>query len=193
LTRLIESEDGTFHRSDRDGDQSDRAGEQSDRHGDRTDREGDRSDHHGDQGDRDGDQTPDKVFRPKPGHQYARNYPDPLTGEPLQIYPSKSPSEFDSMDDFWKFKDAIIRWNSGLPPLRQMPDEDQRAPFVPVAKAPKPASRFKPTKSRHVGLRLTETDYAMLCELARAHGVRPGTMARMLVIRAVRAAADESD
>jgi hypothetical protein len=95
------------------------------------------------------------------------------------------------MDDFWKFKDAILRWNSGLPPPRQMPDEDQSAPFAPVAKAPKPASQFKPTKSRHVGLRLTETDYSMLCELARAHGVRPGTMAGMLVVRAVRSAADD--
>jgi hypothetical protein len=39
-------------------------------------------------------------------------------------------------------------------------------------------------------MRLTEADFELLGELARAHGVRPGTMARMLVLRAVRAAAD---
>lgn len=111
----------------------------------------------------------------------------------MQIYPSKSSADFDSMDDFWRFKEAFVRWNSGLPPPRELPDGDQSAPAVPVARVPKPASRFKPTKSRHLGLRLTETDFSMLCELARAHGVRPGTMARMLVIRAVRASVDESD
>jgi hypothetical protein len=48
-------------------------------------------------------------------------------------------------------------------------------------------------KSKHVGLRLTEADFEMLCKLARAHVVPPGTMARMLVVRAVRAAADARD
>jgi hypothetical protein len=40
-----------------------------------------------------------------------------------------------------------------------------------------------------VGIRLTERDFEMLRELAWANGVRPGTTARMLVVRAVRAAA----
>lgn len=39
-------------------------------------------------------------------------------------------------------------------------------------------------------MRLTETDYQLLAELSRAHSVPLGTMARMLVVRGVRAAAD---
>jgi hypothetical protein len=42
-------------------------------------------------------------------------------------------------------------------------------------------------------MRLTEADFALLAELARAHSVRPGTMARMLIVRAVRAAADAAN
>jgi hypothetical protein len=79
----------------------------------------DQDDHARDQADRDGDHS--RIpFERKPGHQYAENYPDPITGHPLQTHPTKA-------------------------------------------------------------------------ELARAHGVRPGTMGRMLIIRAVRAAAEESE
>jgi hypothetical protein len=121
-----------------------------------------------------------------------------LTGEPLQIHPIKARSEFESEEDFWKYFDAITRWNSHPPPPRALPKAEDVQGSIPVARlsraaSSKPASRFKPTKSRHLGLRLTETDYSMLCELARAHGVRPGTTARMLVVRAVRASADESE
>ena len=171
MARPIGTHDDTFEESDRGGDQNDRAR---------------------DRNDRGGDQTQNRPFRPKPGHEYAWNYPDPLTGEPLQIYPSKSPSDFDSMDDFWVFMDAVTRRNNGLPPPRPLGGIDNAGGSVPTSRPPKRASRFKPTKSWHLGLRLTETDHGMLCELARAHGVRPGTMARMLVVRAVRAAADES-
>jgi hypothetical protein len=44
-----------------------------------------------------------------------------------------------------------------------------------------------------VGIRLTERDYELLTELAREHAVALGTMARMLVVRGVRAAAERDD
>jgi hypothetical protein len=156
-----------------------------------SDRARDQEDRARDQEDRAGDQTNDKPFERLPGHQYARNYPDPITGEPLQVYPAKSRDEFDSEDDFWTYMDAVSRWNNSMPPPRPMPESAEFGPVAPVAALPRRASRFKPTKSRHVGVRLTEADFELLNELARAHGVRPGTMARMLVVRGVRAAADE--
>ena len=64
--------------------------------------------------------------------------------------------------------------------------------MAPVIRLPPRASRHKATKSRHLGVRLTETDFELLEEMARAHAVRPGMMARMLVVRAIRAAADQA-
>ena len=87
------------------------------------------------------------AIRPKdpfvrlPGHQYARNYPDPITGDPLQVYPPKVPSDFESEDDFWKHKDAVSRWNNSLPPPRPKPPGDKFAPRT-TPHLPKSASRF---------------------------------------------------
>jgi hypothetical protein len=139
------------------------------------------------------DQSNKEPFRKLPGHEYARNYPDPVTGHPLQIYPSKSPRDFDSDEDFWKHKDAVSRWHNGLPPPRPVPAGEDIAPQAGPGRPPRPASRFKPTKSRHLAVRLTEADYQSLVELSLAHAVRPGTMARMLVVRGVRAAAEAAD
>ena len=69
LPRLIGSQDDTLFNDDRARDHDDRA--------------------------RDHKAEP---FVRKPGHQYAENYPDPLTGEPLQTYPSRPPSEFASTE-----------------------------------------------------------------------------------------------
>lgn len=99
--------------------------------------------------------------------------------------------EFVSSDDFWKWLDALSRFNNGLPPPRPMPGGDEFAADVPTADVPSPRARPSRFKSRHVGVRLTERDFAMLKELAVAHAVPPGTMARMLVVRGVRAAADK--
>jgi hypothetical protein len=95
------------------------------------------------------------------------------------------------MDDFWKHKEAIIRWNSGLPPPRPKPSGDEIAAGVPEPPRAEPRpSRFK---SKHVGVRLTERDFELLRQLALAHAVPPGTMARILIVRGARAAADAVD
>jgi hypothetical protein len=75
-----------------------------------------------------------------------------------------------------------------------MPPTNVVARGAPVPAAPgSTIARGRYLKSRHVGVRLTERDFELLNELARAHAVRPGTMARMLIVRAVRAAADGMD
>jgi hypothetical protein len=186
LPAFIETSNGGTSGSDRDRDQIDR-----DR--DRIDRDGDQIDRDGDQIDRDGDQTKREPFVRKPGHQYARRYPDPLTGHPLQIYPSRGPGDFDSMEDFLKVLEAVNRYNNGLPPPVPVPEPEALGEIAPVARLPRPASRFKPSMSRHLGLRLTESDFAQLKRMAAAHSVRPGTMARMLVVRAIRAAAEAGE
>jgi hypothetical protein len=44
--------------------------------------------------------------------------------------------------------------------------------------------------SQQVGIRLTPTHFAQLCEVADLYGVRPTTLARMMVIRGVKAVLD---
>jgi hypothetical protein len=172
LPRLIGSQDDTFSSGDRARDHDD-----------------DARDHD----DRDGDHSEAEAFVRKPGHQYAENYPDPLTGHPLRAYPSRPPSEFDSNEDWLKYIDALTRWTNYLPPPQRVPKGDEFTGTVPVADAPRSRHRRSSLKSRHVGIRLTERDFAALDGLARAHGVRPGTMARMLIVRAVRAVADDDN
>jgi hypothetical protein len=94
------------------------------------------------------------------------------------------------MEDFLKALEAVNRHNNGLPPPVPAPKAEELEEIAPIARLPRPASHFKPTKTRHLGLRLTEADFARLQRMAVAHAVRPGTMARMLVVRAIRAVAD---
>jgi len=153
----------------------------------------DHDDHARDHDDHAGEHSRDGPFVRKPGHQYARNYPDPFTGHPLQISPSKAPADFESVDDFLKHLDAVSRYNNGLPPARPMPSGEEMSTRVPEARAPRSKPGRSRFKSRHVGVRLTDRDFELLNELARAHAVPPGTMARMLIVRAVRAAVDSAD
>lgn len=152
-------------------------------------RGGDRARDHDDRG---GDHSHTKPFERKPGHQYARNYPDPLTGHPLQIYPTRGSSEFDSFDDFLTHLDAVSRYNNGLAPKRPLPEVSQLGDDVQATAAPRSASGRRALRSRHVGIRLNQRDFGLLEELARSRAVPPGTMARMLIVRAVRAAAEDA-
>ncbi|MFL5907062.1 MAG: hypothetical protein ACJ75Z_05650 [Solirubrobacterales bacterium] len=88
-----------------------------------------------------------------------------------------------------KVIEAVNRWNNGLPPPRPKPGPERIRSAVPTPASPSRGGR-PIHKSRHVGVRLTQRDYVLLLELARAHAVRAGTMARMLIVRGVRAAAD---
>lgn len=133
------------------------------------------------------DRTPD--LPRTPGYQYARNYPDPFTGEPLQVYPPKSPSDFDSLDDWALHSEAVNRWSNGLPPPRPKPTGEAIRPSVGTPRAPR-STRGRALKSRFVGMRMAQADFELLEELAHAHSVPVGTMARILVVRGVRAAAD---
>jgi hypothetical protein len=124
-----------------------------------------------------------------PGHRYAENYPDPITGHPLQVSPTRQPDEFDSIEDWLTYQQALARWTHYLPPRRRIPKGDELAD-LPTSGAPSAASQRPAHRSKHVGIRLTQRDFDQLDELARAHAVRPGTMARMLIVRALRAAAE---
>jgi hypothetical protein len=94
------------------------------------------------------------------------------------------------MDDYWAYFEAVSRWNSALPPPRPIPSGKEVADGLPPSEVPRPRRGPRSFKSRHVGVRLTQGDFEMLEKLALAHAVRPGTMARMLIVRGVRAAAD---
>jgi hypothetical protein len=75
----------------------------------------DESDRRRDHDDRGGDHSRVRPFERKPGHRYATNYPDPITGHPLQVHPLRDPDEFDSLDDYFKYQDALHRWTNYLP------------------------------------------------------------------------------
>jgi hypothetical protein len=160
----------------------------ADRAGDHDDHTRDHGDHTRDHGDHAGDHSCAVPFERKPGHQYAENYPDPITGHPLQTYPSRRPEEFDSIEDWFKYQQALARWTNYLPPPRPIPKGEEFSDTLPPAATPRRFQR-KSVKSRHVGIRLTEHDFKQLDELARGHAVPPGTMARMLIVRAIRAVA----
>jgi hypothetical protein len=168
---------------------SDHARDRSDHGGDRDDHAGDRGDHARDQDDREGDHDQ----RDTPNRQFAKTYPDPNGPGLLQVWPWRKRDEFNSDEEFWKYMDAFSRWNNGLPPPRSLPTSQEVASEVPKSSPPRSGWYRRALKSRHVGIRLTERDYELLTELAREHAVALGTMARMLVVRGVRAAAERDD
>jgi hypothetical protein len=81
------------------------------------------------------------------------------------------------MDDYIDFIDEISRRNNG--PLN-------RPPGAPRKMAPADGGG-----SVQVGLRIPTAEFDQLSELSRIYGVRPATMARMLVLSAVRAAREQ--
>jgi hypothetical protein len=177
--------------SDQKGDTSaraDRARDHDDHARDRGDRARNRDDHGGDHDDHEREQG-EKGTSDGETQQFAKTYPDPTRPGLLQVWPARKREEFDSEDSFWEYMDALSRWNNLLPPKRPLPRPDEAASAVPEPAAPRSPSRRPGLKVRHVGLRLTERDYELLSELASAHAVALGTMARMLVVRGVRAAA----
>src|SRR5919201_618640 len=119
---MIDSQDDIFSNGDRARDRDDHAG--------------DRDDHAGDRDDRQCDHTAEPFVR-KPGHRYAENYPDPLTGHPLQTYPSRPLSEFDSTEDWLEYINALTRWTNHLPPLQRLPMGDEFTGTVPAVGAPR--------------------------------------------------------
>jgi hypothetical protein len=192
---MTDQEAGTFTSSDPAGDQNDHAGDREDHAGDQDDHAGDREDHAGDQDDhaRDhGDREGDIAQGDSPYRQFAENYPDPNGDGPLQVWPLRRRTEFDSEDDFWRYIKALDRWKEGLPPPNPLPGRNEIAGGVPQPSPPRSGRYRRALKSSHVGIRLTERDYELLADLARAHSVALGTMARMLVVRGVRAAARET-
>ncbi len=81
-------------------------------------------------------------------------------------------SGFESLDDYLEHLEDLWRRQNGLPPL--MP-----AGLKPV----RPRDGFG---SRQVGLRLPEADFRRLGDLSDEYGVAPATMARMIVVGALR-------
>jgi hypothetical protein len=99
---------------------------------------------------------------------------------------------FASMDAYLDHVDAESRRNNGLPPRREPPSPalgelaSTRARSGPRSISHRDASG----ETRQVGLRLAPADYERLLELARSYAMAPATMARMLVVRSVRAESD---
>lgn len=101
-------------------------------------------------------------------------------------------SEFDSMDEFIAHIDEVSRWNNGLPPRGpQKPGDGEVRARVPTPASPSAVGVWR--KAHQVGVRLGNADFELLVELANAHAVTPSTMARMLIARGVRAAADDGE
>jgi hypothetical protein len=87
-------------------------------------------------------------------------------------YPLFAETAFESIDDYIDYIEELERERKGLPPL--FPDRLRQVP---------PCDGLG---SRQVGLRLPEADFRRLRELGDTYGVTPATLARMIVVRAVR-------
>jgi hypothetical protein len=109
------------------------------------------------------------------------------------VWPWRTREEFDSDEKYWNWMDAFTRWNNFMPPPKPVPEPHDVASAVPEPSTPRPGWYRRSLKSRHVGIRLTERDYELLVELARAHSVALGTMARILVARGVQAASQRDE
>lgn len=96
--------------------------------------------------------------------------PDPKLHWERSSFPSLA--EFDSEDAYWAYIEEVSRRNNALP-------------RSPASDPPRVRPRDR-RGSVQVGLRLPLTDFERLEELGAAYGVAPATMARMLVVRAVR-------
>lgn len=81
-----------------------------------------------------------------------------------------SPDEFSSPDEFFDFLEEVDRiqvWGKKRKPPGPVPTVDREG-------------------TKQVGLRLPGADYARLAEFGKEFGVAPATMARILVVRAMR-------
>ena len=119
---------------------------------------------------------PDAEERPSPAD--IEGYPgeqvgaSDAPGTPADEFPLFRDSGFESLDDYLDFIEDVQRDRRGLPPrlpkgLRQVQPHDGHG-------------------SRQVGLRLPETEFRQLQELGDTYGLAPATLARMIVVRAVR-------
>jgi len=102
--------------------------------------------------------------------------------------------EFDSLDDFVDYLDAVNRFNNNVRPKpRPVPETEGRIGGpVEATRVDWPSRVDGPADtsgiSRKVGIRLTPDDHELLQQLAAEHSVAPSTMARILVVKGVRAA-----
>jgi hypothetical protein len=103
---------------------------------------------------------------------YRRDLEGASAGD-IDRYPLFADSGFESIDDYLDWIEDRERKRAGLPPLYP----DHVKPVGP---------NDGHGRSRQVGLRLPESDFRRLRELGDQYGVAPGTLARMIVVRAVR-------
>jgi len=89
----------------------------------------------------------------------------------LQVFPLRRREEFESSDAFFDYIEEVNRYNNGLPPRKRA-----RAPAASSAKG----------EYRQVGVKLDPDDYERLAAAAKEHGVSATTLARILVVAAVR-------
>jgi hypothetical protein len=120
---------------------------------------------------------PDAEERPSPldikGYPSEKVGASDAAGTPADEFPLFDESGFESLDDYLDHIEDVQRDRQGLPPrlpvdLRQVQPHDARG------------------RSRQVGLRLPETEFRQLRELGDTYGLAPATLARMIVVRAVR-------
>ena len=97
--------------------------------------------------------------------------PPKFVRDGLQIWPLRGRSEFESDDEFWDYIDEVNRYNNGLPPK--------------VAEQDPPPRTTARGGCRQLGLKLALPDYELLEAMAEARRLKPTTLARTLLVRAL--------
>ena len=95
---------------------------------------------------------------------------------------------YESLQDYLDEQDRVYEAVMGRQPKRRSVDE---LPAATLGKPEVPPGRNAlRRRSRQLGLKLTEDEFAQLSAAAATYGVRPTTLARMLVHKGVRAIAE---
>jgi hypothetical protein len=112
---------------------------------------------------------------------------DPAHGdstEPQKFWERLGFESFRAYMDYLEDQQSRRTLFGGGGPRIDLPSADTQVPSE--AESPRPRSDSRPDV-RQVGLKLAREDYDQLAEAADAYGVRPTTLARMLIRRGVRA------
>ena len=98
----------------------------------------------------------------------------------------------DPFEAFARVRAKVSRERAGRDPAIWLPGESEldQAPTDPARETRYSVDAHRLKGTPQVGVRLRQTDFARLHKAAELYGVRPTTLARMMILRGVRAILD---
>jgi hypothetical protein len=121
--------------------------------------------------------------------------PGPSRDDPESpVDPSRDePSEgIDPFEAFAEIQSRVARERAGRDPSIWLPGQEEldQEPIDPARETGFSVDARRLRGTPQVGVRLRQTDFHRLCRAAEIYGVRPTTLARMMILRGVKAILD---